>query len=121
MGNSNEEGIDQLDTAEQPESAPSTEEPETEPIEMNSLQTLFASITSSTTWDDIDAYIEENNFEAHEFTGKSGYIIGYEKSAIRTRASDREGEAVEVNFATSGDRYGTVKSANYAVHTGFST
>lgn len=118
---SDEKDSSQYDTAEQPDTAISAEEPESEPIEMNTLQTLFTSITTSTTWDDIDTYIEENDFEVHEFTGKSGYYIGYEKSAIRTRGSDREGEAVDVSFATSGDRYGTVKSASYAVHTGFST
>ena len=118
---SDEEDSSQFDTAEQPDTSIFAEEPESEPLEMNSLQTLFASITSSTTWDDIDAYIEENGFEVHEFTGKSGYYIGYEKSAIRTRGRDREGEAVDVSFATSGDNYGTVKSAEYAIHTGFST
>ncbi len=94
-----------------------------QPIEMNELQSLFAFLTTETTRDEIDAFISENGLVKYAFTHDSAYYIGYENSAIRQRGRDREGEAVDVDFVTSGDtsRLGMVKSASYAVHTGFST
>ena len=94
-----------------------------EPIEMNSLQSLFVSIHSDMTRDEIDTYIEENELVKYAFTHDSAYYIGYDSSAIRQRGRDREGEAVDINFVTSGDpdRLGMVKSAEYANHTGSST
>ena len=94
-----------------------------EPVEMNELQNLFASLTTGTTRDEIDAYIIDNGMVKHAFTQDSAYYIGYDNSAIRQRGRDREGEAVDINFVTSGDadRIGMVKSASYAVHTGSST
>lgn len=117
------ETSNEFDLNNQSTSASPAKEVQYEPVEMNSLQTLFASITSSTTKADIDEYLEENDFEVYELTGNGGYLIGYETSAIRTRGRDREGEAVDISFATSGDPdlLGTVVSASYAVHTGFST
>lgn len=112
-----------FDPNSQSTSASPAKEIQYEPVEMNSLQTFFASITSSTTKADIDEYLEENDFEVYELTGNGGYLIGYETSAIRTRGRDREGEAVDISFATSGDPdlLGTVVYASYAVHTGSST
>ena len=93
------------------------------PIEMDVLQKLFASLSSSTTREEIDKYIVENSLEKFAFTHDSAYQIGYEYSAIRQRGRDRVGPAVDVNFVTSGDadKIGTVKSAEYAVHTEAST
>ncbi len=103
--------------------SPSAVSTVSEPIEMNELQRLFASLTTETTRDEIDSFITENGMVKYAFTHDSAYYIGYENSAIRQRGRDREGEALDVNFVTSGDasRLGMVKSAEYAVHTGFST
>ena len=100
----------------------STEEV-TVPKEMNSLLRLFASLTNEMTREEIDAYISENQMVKYAFTHNSAYYIGYDNSAIRQRGRDREGEAVDINFVTQGDasQIGTVKSAEYAVHTGFNT
>ena len=94
-----------------------------DPIEMNSLQSLFASVSSTMTRDEIDAYIEENGLVKYAFTHDSAYYIGYDESAIRERGRDREGEAVDISFVTSGDmdKLGMVQSAEYAEHTGFNT
>lgn len=94
-----------------------------EKIEMNSLQTLFTTLNESTTKDDIDKSIEKNGFVTHEFSFDSGYYIGYESSAVRQRGRDREGEALDVNFVTSGDieKVGTVSSAEYGINTGSSS
>lgn len=91
----------------------------TEPIEMDSLQELFVSLSPSTTKAEIDAYITENGLVTHAFSFDSGYYIGYESSAVRQRGRDRVGPAVDVSFVTSGDSelIGTVKSAEYTVHT----
>lgn len=91
--------------------------------ELNSLQTLFTSLNNSTTREEIDSYIAQNGFEKFAFTHDSGYQIGYESSAVRERGRDREGEAVDINFVTSGDEdnIGKVSSAEYAIHTGFNT
>lgn len=96
------------------------EEPvEQESIELNSLQSLFTSITPSMTREDVDKYIEDNQFEKYAYTHDSGYLIGYESSAVRQRSRDRIGEMVEIDFYTSGDpdKLGTVEAAEYAVYT----
>ena len=99
-------------------SAAQTEvETELEPVEMNALQILFSSITSSMTREEVDAYISENGMVKFAFTHDSAYYIGYESSAIRQRGRDRVGEAVDINFTNDG----TVKSAEYAIHTEAST
>ena len=87
-------------------------------IELNTLQVLFASLTVDTTREEINTYITENNLAKYAFTHDSGYYIGYEYSAIRARGRDREGEAVDINFVTSGnkDKIGKVSSAEYCVH-----
>ncbi len=94
-----------------------------EPVELNSLQTLFVSLTTEMTRDEIDEYISENGMVKYAFSHDSAYYIGYESSAIRQRGRDRVGEAVDINFVTSGDpnKIGMVKSAEYAVHTEAST
>lgn len=46
-----------------------------EPIEMDSLQTLFASLSPSTTRDEIDAFITENGMVKCSFTHDSAYYI----------------------------------------------
>lgn len=93
------------------------------PKEMNSLLEMFASINSATSRDDIDAFIEENGLEKTAFTHDSGYYLGYLYDAVRKRGRDRVGEALDVNFVTSGDinRLGLVSSASYTIHTGSST
>lgn len=95
----------------------------TKPAEMDALQTLFVSLSPSTTRDEIDTYIAENGMVKFAFTHDSAYYIGFESSAIRQRGRDRVGPAVDVNFVTNGDpdQVGTVKSAEYAVHTEAST
>ncbi len=95
----------------------------TEPIEMDSLQALFASLSNTMTREEIDKYISENGLVKYAFTHDSGYYIGYESSAVRQRGSDRIGAAVDVNFVTNGDPdiIGTVNSAEYAIHTEAST
>ena len=102
---------------------PNPELESSEPIEMNSLQALFASLTSSTTRDDIDASISANGFVKYAFTHDSAYYIGYEKTAIAQRGRDRVGEALDVDFVTSGkvEDLGKVKSAEYAIHDNFGT
>ena len=94
-----------------------------EKIEMNSLQILFTTLNESTTKEDIDKAIEKNSFVTHEFSFDSGYYIGYESSAVRQRGRDREGEALDINFVTSGnaEKVVTVSSAEYTIHTGSST
>lgn len=94
-----------------------------EPKEMNSLLKLFASLSTSMTRDEIDAYIADNGMVKYAFTRDSAYYIGYDSSAIRQRDRDREGEAVDINFVNSGNdsKLGMVESAEYAVHTGSST
>ena len=97
-----------------------TEKPiELEPIELNSLQSLFVSITPAMSREDVDKYIEENHFEKFAYTHDSGYLIGYESSAVRQRGRDRLGEMVEIDFYTSGDleKLGTVKFAEYVIYT----
>ena len=100
-----------------------TQEPAPEPIEMNSLQKLFVSINSDMTREEVDTYIKENGLVKFAFTHDSAYYIGYDGSAIRQRGRDREGEAVDINFVTSGDpdRIGMINSAEYANHTESST
>lgn len=88
-----------------------------EPIEMNTLQSLFANLNSSMNRDDIDVYITNNGLMKYAFTWNSGYQIGYEYSAITQRGRDREGEAVDISF----DNDGYIKSADYTFHTGFNT
>lgn len=92
-------------------------------IEMDSLQSLFVSLTNNTKRDEIDAYIVENGLMKYAFSHDSAYYIGYEYSAIRDRGRDRIGPAVDINFVTSGvtDKIGLVKSAEYTIHTGFDT
>lgn len=88
-----------------------------QPVELNELQKAFCALNSATTRDDIDALIDENGFEVTKFTGDSAYYIGYEYQAVTKRGADREGEALDVNFGKDGN----VESAEYTVHTGFST
>lgn len=101
-------------TASSGESATSAK---VEPLELDELQKAFCSLNDGTTRDDINALIAENRFEVTKFTGDSAYYIGYEYKAIDKRGRDREGEALDINF----DNDGRVKSAEYTVHTGFST
>ena len=118
-----EESESVTEEVETPNDNEQDNENESSAKELNSLQVLFASINDSTTREEIDEYIESNELVKYAFTHDSAYYIGYEQEAIRHRASDREGEAVDVNFVTSGDmeKIGTVSSAQYAIHTGFST
>ena len=118
----------------EPETEATTEqetkiEPETEvetaasPIEMNSLQMLFVSLTTETNRDQIDSYITNNGLLKYAFSHDCGYYIGYDSDSIRSRGRDRIGEAVDISFVTSGslDKLGTVMSAEYAIHTGLTT
>lgn len=105
-----------IDALEYKDTSENTDD-ENELIEMNSLQQLFFSLTNETTRDEIDSYISDNDLLKYAFYQDSGYYIGYEKSAIRTRGRDREGEAVDISF----DKNGMVRSAEYAFHTGFTT
>ena len=96
--------------------------PQGEPLSMSLVQQLFVSLNENTTRNDVDAFIESNGLVKYAFTRNSAYYIGSEGAAIRSRGRDREGEAVDINFNTStGTSEGLVTSAEYAIHTGFST
>lgn len=112
-------------TETKPETIPETvteaaTEPETEiiPIELDSLQKLFVSLKNDTTIEEIDRYIENNGLVKSAFTGNSAYYIGYENRAVLQRERDRIGNAIDINFFTSGntDLIGKVKSAKYKSH-----
>lgn len=100
-----------------PETTEAVTEPETEPIpiELDSLQNLFISLSSDTTIDEIDNYISNNGLVKSAFTGNEAYYIGYENKAVLQRERDRYGYAVDISFFTSGktELIGKVKSAKY--------
>jgi len=113
-------------TATEVNTEPETEGPTTEqvtesetiPIELDSLQNLFVSLKSDTTRDEIDRYIVNNGLIKSAFTGNETYYIGYENRAVLQREIDRIGNAIDINFFTSGntDLIGKVKSAKYKLH-----
>lgn len=114
--------FDSLEEEEVPTVAPTIiPKPDGSNIELNVIQSLFASLNSDTTREYIDEYIEANHLVKYAFTKNSGYYIGFDYDAIKQRNRDRVGEAVDINFTTyslsSNIPEGMVTSADYAIHT----
>lgn len=87
-----------------------------EPVDLDTLQQIFCSLTTSMTKSDIDAIIANNELYVND-SFSSAYYIGYDYQATASRGRDREGAAIDINFTSDGQ----VKDAQYAIHTGFST
>lgn len=92
-------------------------------IELDALQAFFVTINEDMTREDVDAIIEENGFAKYAFTHDSAYYIGFDDSAVRQRGRDREGEAIDIDFYTSGNTelIGKIKVAKFAYHGGVSS
>lgn len=88
-----------------------------ESIEMNTLQTLFASLNTTMTRNDIDVYIANNGLMKNASTWNSTYQIGYDYQAIAERSRDRKGEAIDISF----DEEGKIESAELVYHKEYST
>ena len=84
-----------------------------ENVELNALQMLFVSLNTSWDKEKVDEYISDNELVKYEFPSGGTYYIGFDSAAIRQRGRDRVGMAVDIDFTENG----TVKSAQYAVHT----
>ena len=112
-----EEMTSQNNSSSKTSSKDNTDILSSEPIEMNSLQYLFASLNSSMRREDVNAYITNNGLMKYAFSWDSAYQIGYDYKAITERGRDREGEAVDISF----DSDGMVESAKLVYHTGFNT
>ena len=67
-------------------------------VELDDLQKLFINIPTFANKEEINAFIEENGFYSHEFTGAKEYYIGLTSKSINTRGRDREGAMIHLEY-----------------------
>lgn len=67
-------------------------------VELDDLQKLFIKIPTFTGKEEINAFIEENGFYSHEFTGAKEYYIGLTSQSVSTRGRDREGAMIQIEY-----------------------
>lgn len=80
-------------------------------VELDELQKLFISIPTFSGRDEINAYIKENGFASHKFTGDKEYYIGMTAASVSSRPRDREGAVIEVIY----DNDGLVSQVGYTI------
>lgn len=71
-------------------------------VELDELQKLFIDIPTFAGKEEINAFIKENGFYSHEFTGAKEYYIGLTSASISTRGRDREGEMIHLSYNDDG-------------------
>jgi len=71
-------------------------------VELDELQKLFIDIPTFAGKEEINAFIKENGFYSHEFTGAKEYYVGLTSASISTRGRDREGEMIHLSYNDDG-------------------
>lgn len=71
-------------------------------VELDELQKLFVDIPTFAGKEEINAFIKENGFYSHEFTGAKEYYVGLTSASISTRGRDREGEMIHLSYNDDG-------------------
>lgn len=78
-------------------------------VELDDLQKLFVDIPTLENKEEINAFIKENGFYSHEFTGAKEYYIGLTSKSVNTRGRDREGAMIQIAYNNDG----SVSKAGY--------
>ncbi len=71
-------------------------------VELDALQKLFIDLPTFAGRDDVNAYIKENGFNFHMFTGNKDYYIGLTAASVSSRPRNCEGAVIEVIYDNDG-------------------
>ena len=80
-------------------------------VELDALQKLFVDLPTFVGRDDVNAFIKDNGFHSHKFTGDKEYYIGLTAASVSSRPRDREGAVIEVIY----DNDGNISQVGYTI------